>query len=76
MLPQYTIRECATLGTNFCDIYRDNELFAREVPIEVGKWAIEYPAIFLGNVGVDIEKMRRWVLEQEYNVFSKCILKK
>ena len=67
MLPKYEIRECATLGTYFCDIYEDGELFAREVPREVAEWAVkEHPEVFLGNVGADVAKMRTWALERDY----------
>jgi hypothetical protein len=69
-LPRYTVRDCATLGMHFRDLYRDGELFAREVPAAVALWAVSHPEIFGGAVGADAPKLRARVLEQEYARFG------
>lgn len=64
--PVYEARECETLGTYFRDLWVNGIIFAREVPTEVAEWAITNPQIFNGSVGVDITKLRTWILENEY----------
>jgi hypothetical protein len=68
--PVYEVRECATLGTYFRDIYEDGELFAMEIPTEVAEWAVGNPQIFLGNAGASIQKLRTWIIENEYKSFT------
>lgn len=65
-LPKYEARDCATLGTFFRDIYKDNVLFAIQVPVNIAEWAIENQDVFLGNVGSPIEIMRTWELEKDF----------
>jgi len=57
------IRECATLGTNFADVYCDGKLFARELSRPVAETFVQYPD-FYGNAFADEAKLRTWMIEQ------------
>lgn len=57
------IRECATLGTNFADVYLNGELFARELSRPVSETFAKYPTMY-GNAFADVAKMRTWIIEQ------------
>lgn len=65
-LSKYTARKCATLGTNFRDIYCDGKLFATQVSKDVASYFIRHPEMWHGNVGASIHKFRCWMMEQEY----------
>ena len=51
----YVAVECATLGTNFRDIEKDGELWAREVPTELAELFVSDDWQF-GNVKADVPK--------------------
>ena len=57
------VRECATLGTNFADVYVDGKLFARELSRPVAETFAEY-ADFYPNAFADEAKLRTWMIEK------------
>lgn len=63
---KYDLRDCATLGTLWCDIYRNDELFLRELPRELGEAFIKYPFMFPGAF-IDAPRLRTfWIERDEY----------
>lgn len=67
---KWEVRECATLGTLFADIYCDGELFAREISRKLAEKFCAEPWMF-GGVHADVPKLRTWILENEYIRFAK-----
>jgi hypothetical protein len=65
-LDKYESRECATLGTNFRDVYKNGKLFAIQVDKNAAAWFCKHPWAFTGSVSASIEKLRCWMMEQEY----------
>jgi len=57
------VRECATLGTNFADIYLNDKLYAREVSRQVAETFIRFPDFYV-NAFADEAKIRTWLLEK------------
>ena len=57
-------RPCATLGTNFCDVYLDGELFAAQLSRPVAESFVrepwQYPRGF-----IDATKLRTYAIEQD-----------
>jgi hypothetical protein len=60
---KFEIRECATLGTNFVDVYCDGELFAMELSRPVAETFCQYPHMY-GNAFAEVAKLRTWIIEQ------------
>ena len=56
------VRECATLGTNFADVYMNDVLFARELPKPVAEKFVQYPQMY-PTAFCDLAKMRAFVVE-------------
>lgn len=66
MTIKYDLRDCATLGTLWCDIYRNDELFLRELPREIGEAFLKCPFIFPGAF-IDAPRLRtHWIERDEY----------
>lgn len=57
------VRECATLGTLFADVYLNGELFAREVSRTVAETFVKFPGAYT-NAFIDVEKLRAMNLEK------------
>jgi hypothetical protein len=57
------VRECATLGTNFADVYCNGVLFARELSRPVAETFVQNPMMYT-NAFADAAKMRTWLLER------------
>ncbi len=57
------IRPCATLGTNFADVYCDGELFAKELSRPVAETFIAHPEMY-PNAFADEAKLRTWIIER------------
>lgn len=57
------VRECATLGTNFADVYLNDKLFARELSRKVAELFVQHPMAYC-NAFVDEAKLRAWILEK------------
>ena len=57
------VRECATLGTNFADVYVNGKLFARELSRPVAETFSKYPDAY-PNAFADEAKLRTWNLER------------
>ena len=56
------VRDCATLGTNFADVFINDKLFASELSRPIAISFAERPYGY-PNVFVDEGKMRTWVIE-------------
>lgn len=56
------VRECATLGTNFADVYLNDVLFARELSRLVAEQFVKHPMAYT-NAFADVAKLRTWILE-------------
>ena len=61
---KFEVRECATLGTLFADVYADGVLFARELPRELAERFVKDPLWFGGNPFVDTPKLRTWAMRK------------
>ena len=57
------VRECATLGTNFADVYVDGKLFAMELSRPVAVTFSEHHEMY-PNAFADEAKLRTWMIEQ------------
>lgn len=57
------VRECATLGNYFADVYLNGKLFARELSRPVAETFVQHPTMYT-NAFADEAKMRTWILEQ------------
>jgi len=57
------VRECATLGTNFADVYLNDKLFARELSRPVAELFVKFPDMYT-NAFIDEAKLRTWILEK------------
>lgn len=64
MNEKYEVRECATLGTLFADVYCDGKLFARELSREIAEDFCKEPWMY-GRAHIDVPKMRTYMIEQE-----------
>lgn len=63
MISEFELRECANLGTNFVDVYRNGVLFARELSRPVAETFCQFPHYY-PNAMADVEKLRTWMIEQ------------
>lgn len=57
------VRECATLGTNFADVYVNGVLFARELSRAIAETFAQHPMLYT-NAFADEAKLRTWMIEQ------------
>jgi hypothetical protein len=57
------VRECATLGDHFADVYLNGVLFARELSRTVAETFVKQPLAY-PNAFIDAEKLRTWLLEK------------
>lgn len=56
------VRECATLGANFADVYLNGVLFARELSRAAADTFAEHPEAYT-NAFADDAELRTWLLE-------------
>jgi hypothetical protein len=61
---KWEVRECATLGTLFADVYRNGRLWARELDRRLAEYFVKQPDMF-GRVYIDLPKMRTYMIESE-----------
>lgn len=59
------VRECATLGTLFADVYIDGELFIQELDREVAERFANNPSLY-SMAFSEVPKIRLWLLEYFY----------
>lgn len=57
------VRECATLGTLFADVYLNDVLFLREISRKVAECFVQQPWRY-PNAFSDEAKLRTWMVEQ------------
>jgi hypothetical protein len=58
------VRECATLGTNFADVYLDGKIFAKELSRTIAETFVKFPEAYT-LAFIDVTKMRTWAIERE-----------
>lgn len=69
------IKECATLGTNFADVYVDGKLFARELSRPVAETFVTHSRYY-PDAFADEAKLRTWMIEQWDAEVHKIIQRK
>lgn len=56
------LRECATLGTDFVDVYRAGKLFASELSRPVAETFCKF-SDYYPNAFADEAELRTWIIE-------------
>lgn len=58
------VRECATLGTYFADVYLNGKLYASQVSRKVAETFVQHPHLYI-SAFIDVETLRRRALEKD-----------
>lgn len=75
MNTDFEIRECATLGTNFADVYRNGKLFAMELSRPVAESFVKYYDYYPNALAPEA-KLRTWAIENGDAEVQKRLKKK